>query len=723
MKNICNDARVLFRAVPVALLACGVLLAACEDPIDKSAIYTLTGQTVTDVLKDDPDFSDYYELTQKVTPTEVSQSSVAQLVSTRGHYACFAPTNEAMQTYLAELHSKGIITRPVTKAYDIDDERVRDSIMKVIVLNSIIDCGDKNKPYTTFDFQDAASLPLANMNNRLLRTDITAENGQTIYKISDSPVIKRDIEAINGYVQKMGRVVAPSNSNLSDLMQSTPNMTFFTSLLEKTALADTLKIVRDEEYEQGYINGTIPHTLGKPNYQGFSDDGITPDHRNIGFTIFAEPDEVYRQNGIGSIEQLIEYLQKNSYYTGFGYDERTEDEGGDYKNPNHIVHQFTAYHILPFAVPYDRLTVHCNEWMWNYNQPKVITVPVFEYYTTLNTNPRRMIKVTESKHTEKDGVHGLRLNRYTEMIATASEYDEDVNGNAIPGIFVERENRNGNAEDGKYINEAINGNIFPIGEILAYDEENMKNKVLNERIRFDVEALCIELMTNNLRGIQGYIPGPAFRGFPRGYFGDNLTWSEYTQMFITYGWGKSGWRLYQGNHYVALGNYDITIKLPPVPYDGTYELRYYNLAYYHRGLAQVYFGEKNNIQPIGIPLDFRMGGRVSTADGSLISPAGWEADVSGDQDYNDMIDKNMRNNGYMKGPNYWGSPGNPTDHARAVENGLRRILLRRRFERNKTYYLRLKSVLEGTGKDLLLDCLELVPSSVYNNPEKKEDIW
>lgn len=723
MKSICNNVRALFRTAPAAFLACGALFSACQDEIDKSAIYTFTGQTVTDILKEDPDLSDYYELTQMVMPTIVSKSPVSQLISTRGHYSCFAPTNEALQEYLTELNDKGIITTPVTKAYDIEDEQVRDSIMKVIVLNSVIDCGDKNDPYMTFDFQDAATLPLANMNDRLLRTDITSENGQTIYKVSNSPIIKRDIEATNGYVQKMGKVVAPSNSNLSDLMRSTPNMTFFNTLLEKTKLSDTLKTVRDEVYENNYLNNITPHTLGVPDYPGHKDDGITPEHRNIGFTIFAEPDDVYRANGISNIEDLIDYLRTHNYYTGFGYDERTEEEGGDYSNPNHIVHQFTAYHILPFAAPYDRLTIHINEWMWNRKQPSVVTVPVYEYCTTLNTNPRRMIKITESKYTAKDGVHGVRLNRYTDMIATASEYDEDINENMIPGIFVEHDNKSENAEDGKYNNESINGNIYPIGEILAYDEENMRNKVLNERIRFDVEALCPELMTNNLRGIRGSLPRVAsFRGFPRGYFGDNLSWSEYTQVYITYGWNMSGWHLYQGNHWIALGNYDVTVKLPPVPYDGTYEIRYFNLAYYHRGLSQVYFGEEGNVIALGIPLDFRMGGRVSSADSKVISPAGWEADTE-DEDYNDLIDKRMRSNGFMKAPNYWGACSNPTDHVRTNENGLRRILVRRHMERNKTYYLRLKSVLEGQGKDLLLDCLEIVPSNIYNNPEKKEDIW
>lgn len=699
----------------VVTLVCCMLFSGCQDDIDKSAMYTFTGQTIADILDDDPDFSDYYELTQRVMPTSVSQSPVSKLLSARGHYSCFAPTNEAMQTYLTKLYEENVITTPVTKAYDIEDEVVRDSIMKVIVLNSVIDCGSENEPYQTFDFKNATTLPLANMNDRLLRTDITSENGQTVYLVSRTcRVIKRDMEATNGYIQKMDQVVAPTNSNLSDMMLNTANMSVFNSFLAETGFNEKLTDYRDEVYEQGYLNNTIDRTLG--TLLDVEKEAICPEHRYIGFTIFAETNDVLSSLGnITDVESLITYLVDNGYYQG--YDTRLKEEGGDYTSPDHILYQFVAYHILPMSIPHDRLVNHVNEYGHKTGSSE-FGVPVYEYYATMSENPRRMIKLTESKQSE-----GIRINRYTEMLATANEYEEIVNENTIPGILI-------SADNGDIDNEAINGYVYPIDNILVYDEEVMKEKVLNERIRFDIASCLPELMTNKLRGVKDKLPSPngECRGFPTNYpyFGDNMTYSETSKVQYLHGWKRGGYLNYQANEFNIMGRYDVTMKLPPIPYDGTFELRYYMSVNPKRGLAQVYFGEEGKIKAMGVPLDLRMGGKtMSGTNGSVKSPAGWEADVEDDEDYNNLIDKRMRNNGYMKGPKYWREASSSDIYAsvRNEEWRIRQILFTAQMERNKTYYVRFKSVLESEKSEFFFDCLELVPSNIYNNPEKKEDIW
>lgn len=710
MKTLTNIMKTSMRTGCAIALICSALFTGCQDEIDKSAMYTFTGQTVADILQDDPEFSDYYELTQLVVPTIVSESPVSQLLSARGNYTCFAPTNEAMQTYLKSLMENAIIDVPVTKAYDIPDEHVRDSIMKVIVLNSIIDCGDETEAYETVDFQNAATLPLANMNDRLLRTDITSQNGQTIYLVSRTcPVIQRDIEATNGYVQKMGQVVAPTNSNLTDMFMNTPNMEIMNSFIRMTGFSQKLTDYRDETYETAYLNSTIDRTIGK--LLPAESELICPEHRYIGFTIFAETDDVFRAEGITDDASLIDYLVKHNYYTDSRYDRTLAENGGDYTKPNHIIYQFVAYHILPMAIPHDRLVIHRNELNYNVDLPLKLTLPVYEYYTTMSENPRRMIKLTESQASE-----GIRINRYTEMLADANQYEEIINDETIEGIKVETSN-------GDIDNSAVNGYIHPIKEILAYDEEIMKDKVFNERLRFDIASCTPELMTNNLRGIRGNIQGNV-RGFPTNYayFGDNLVYTETTKVSYLPGYKRGGYLNYQADEFNILGRYDVTLKLPPVPYDGTYEFRYFMSVNSKRGLAQVYFGEKDNIRAQGIPLDLRMGGKKSTV-ADIVSPAGWEADVKDDQDFNDLVDKKMRNNGYMKGPNYWGEASSPTKPIREMDLRIRQILFTKQLERDKTYYIRFKSVLEREDSEFFFDCLEMVPSNIYNNPEKKEDIW
>ena len=54
---------------------------------------------------------------------------------------------------------------------------------------------------------------------------------------------------------------------------------------------------------------------------------------------------------------------------------------------------------------------------------------------------------------------------------------------------------------------------------------------------------------------------------------------------------------------------------------------------------------------------------------------------------------------------------------------MRHILLRQHIDANKTYYLRLKSVLDSDRKELYMDHLEWCAKEVYDNPEQPEDIW
>lgn len=102
------------------------------------------------------------------------------------------------------------------------------------------------------------------------------------------------------------------------------------------------------------------------------------------------------------------------------------------------------------------------------------------------------------------------------------------------------------------------------------------------------------------------------------------------------------------------GFLDITFRLPPVPADGIYEIRFNVQSEGHnRGMVQFYWGEnKNNLPPMGIPLDIRTSGlERRTTSGTFPSNVGWERDTQ-DDDYNAEVDKKLRNNGFMKGARY-----------------------------------------------------------------------
>ena len=170
----------------------------------------------------------------------------------------------------------------------------------------------------------------------------------------------------------------------------------------------------------------------------------------------------------------------------------------------------------------------------------------------------------------------------------------------------------------------------------------------------------------------------------------------------------------QSDEFNINGDYDFVMKLPPVPYSGTYEIRYGVNANSNRGMAQVYIGTNpNNLPAIGIPLDLRIEG-----DNAFV---GWKSDAAlGSEDAISDFDKQLRLNGYMKGPKYF-CPGANLP-GRDCTSCLRRIIFTGQLEAEETYYIRFKNVLPTDNTEFFYDYLEIVPKSVYNG-DVAEDIW
>ena len=86
-------------------------LTSCKEEIDDSNRYTFTDETVLSYLEKDlnliegrpvsPEhqFSEYVSLLKTVPISDMSSSTVAQLLSARGHYTVFAPNNQAIYAY------------------------------------------------------------------------------------------------------------------------------------------------------------------------------------------------------------------------------------------------------------------------------------------------------------------------------------------------------------------------------------------------------------------------------------------------------------------------------------------------------------------------------------------------------------------------------------------------------------------------------------------------
>ncbi len=689
-------------------------MASCTEDIDTSSRYVFKEPTVMSYLDGQPKYSQYCDLLGKVKVSKMSETTLRQLLSARGNYTCFAPTNEAIDAYLVKLDSAGIIVEPSWQGFR--DSTKLDSIRKVIVHNSVIDGGDLMfYEVNSFPVTQGAEIPMPNMYDRKLVVHY-GDDPDSI-SVNDAPIDKknRDILAINGVIHQVNTVVAPSNSTLNHLMTVTLDQQregyYVASLLAKAVgLLDTLDQVRDEVYETLYQEGkisdiSVPDGNGSGTY-----DAWAPEHRYYGFTYFAETDSFWRAT-LGKDHTEITPADVQAYVQGLGvYPDAQANE--DYKHEDNLLNQFVTYHFLPMKLATDRLVNHYNERGYSLTQ-KNPTVAMTEYYTTMGK--RRLMKVFESK--ESNGVY---INRFPNLDnGRHGTYGELSCDPDKEGIFIGQPNLEGE-------NNVRNGIIYPINKLLVYDMETRRN-MSKSRVRWDVSAMFPELINNDCRMSEITDNRHKNVGIPMDveykYFDD--AWIEEGTYFFYWTGRGNGWHNYLGDEFNIQGMSELTLRLPPVPTRGTYELRFAVQSGGARGMVQFYWGEdRERLAAKGIPLDIRLGAvwRNTTA-GQFPSKLGWEQDTD-DDDYNAEVDKKLRNNGFMKGAQIYiaGSPGG-TLTARQDEISTRRIIIRETMDPDKTYYLRFKTVLDDPTRQFYMDYLEYCAKEVYDNPETPEDIW
>ncbi|MBO4730629.1 MAG: fasciclin domain-containing protein, partial [Bacteroidaceae bacterium] len=416
------------------------LLAGCQDKVDESEMYTFTGETLTSYFEKNPDeFSDFAYILKKVRLSPRSASTISDLLSARGHYTCFAPTNDAVRHYLDSVYQ--------TKDYDIT--LIPDSMAEYIARNSIIDNGNDDA-YKSTDFQIGA-LETTNMDDRYITISYdTLVGGSTAtYVNNKSRIIHFDQEMTNGVLHKVNHVLELSTATLPALLAQTENTRIFSYLLQVTSWADSMQLYRDDDYEYNH-----PEV-------GYDQNGTevkNPAHRYYGYTAFVETDEIFHEkwgidmpvvvNGIMTNSETI--LEQIAAQCAKVY----SNGSSNYKDQDNAVNQFVSYHLLPERIAWDKLVIHYAEMGYAYRNPTQLTIDCFEYYETMGKQ-RRLVKLTEGKQT-----NGKRINRYVTKrnLKDYTYTDADV---AIPGILINEGNEGSNFN-------ALNGFYYTIDDILLY---------------------------------------------------------------------------------------------------------------------------------------------------------------------------------------------------------------------------------------------------------------
>lgn len=697
-KNILKLTRVF--SIIACVMMSGVLLgfSGCSEDIDESNFAIKEKQTAMDFLSANPEFSGIKAIFERVRfGNRDNASTLASVLTARGNYTLFVPDNTALETYMQNVAG-------TTEVSELSDE-----IAQLIANSCIID-NENLSAYEVADFPESGTFNKQNLNNRSLSCTHTEDDEYVIN--NNSTVTRFDIEVSNGMIHVVNAVIAPSSDRLPELIALAGNMKVMSYLLTATEWANSLLEENDAVYEaedhgETFIQSGVPGTFKIPMY------------RKIGYTALVETDDVFRDEwGINLVKDEASGEVTNWDDVMRVIKEKCQSVYGtaaadDLTNPDNAVNRFVAYHLLYGKISYNNLVHHYNEFNYKYGnnkEPQRNNCPtnVWDYYTTMG-NHRGLVKITQVGDAgfEQDKDHKVYVNRISEYDNTrGGDYHET--GVKDRGILL-------SAENGEYDNNALNGFFYPIDKILLYTD-HVRDMLAGERMRIDMVTMLPELLTNNNRGND-------YTKFPIGYIENIMNVSSGTNiLYLMDAWspGGGGWNDYQGDEMMFTGLYDFVLRLPPVPKSGTYELRMGVAMNPLRGMSQIYFGDHpDKLTPAGLPYDMR---QTVGGTGSSIP---WVADVE-DDEVNAENDKNLRNQGYLKGPQYFTVTNGKADTPVRARSGsaaaIRRIVGVFNMEADKTYYLRFKTALKKLDSQFFLDYFEFVPTQVYNGPTP-EDIW
>ena len=662
----------------------------CKEDIDESNLYTFTGETIEDYLENRADqYSSFNYILKRI--------GYDKILAGYGTYTCFAPNNEAVQRYVDSLYN------------DMSNKDLPRNGMVGPGLEGLTDslCED----IALFHLLGTEVMSVYMGNGMTVKTMLGREITTSFDTIAKCVAINRDAMILkegidkdleNGVLHEISHVITRSNQLIAGEMEAHSDIyTVFSNALKATGLADTLT-------ETSHPFGTVEKSYGF----------YVPEKCEMGYTIFAETDDVLKEKGIVDVETMAAYADSvysncQEWYDYVRNNNRQISRGTDYKNPWNVLSMFVRYHILSYKIPYDKLTNDHNQ---------INKVTLVEYYETML--PYTLVKIT--KNSGK-----LMMNRWEANSSLTNQVAElgtkDMHTVLFPGIELVGQ---------KAQIAPSNGYIHPIKDMLTYNKD-VPRGALNERLRFDDTVLFGEMMSNSFRRITD-AEVKAMNGGKEGSYGaaqlsgnyicmapgflQNLKIYNNSTLVLYLPGQSSGWSNYQGDELMGEGNYDFAMRLPPVP-DGTYELRMGYTAEAKRGMVQIYMGSSSDLssmKALDIPLDMR----IIPANNPNLTPdvyTGW-CDWTKLDDKGVESDANMRNLGYMRGPLYYTVGVGSGNYARNNPKDLRRIIFKGKLEQGE-HWLRFKTVIDDSSAQFHLDYIEFCPENVYNSTTYVEDMY
>ena len=604
--------------------------------------YTATEMTAAGFLQNDPArFSEFTRILQR--------ANFLSTLATYGEYTLYAPTNEAVNNYLSANNYGSVEDIP---------QNVCDTIARTHIV--------KGGVYFTADVSDG-TLPLLNMDDRNITitcdSDVNNNNAIIYYVNKSAKMIERDDSVTNGVVHTIDHLLVSTSMLLPDLIKQDTTSTIFASALALTGVELNMRKVEDYSYTIG--RDSVEEGLPEVFFGGEGEKWTKVkfvERRYFKYTAFVETDETFEKAGILNINDLIAKA-KAWYDNVFPEDAGKYDD--DYTHPKNPLNRFVSYHILPFLVNYDQL---------------VVSGQIKDYYCDLSKADAEDYYETMAQGCilrasgPKDGKVYLNRKRMDVLIT--------------PGVRVLSP-----TESGLNLQDCANGVYHYISAPLYFNPE-----ALNNRMRIDATTLFPDFL--NMSKCRVQFNEKTMTMFKNNY----LTNVKATSQSLIGVRGNEIWtNSWEGNMVAICGEFDVEIKLPPVPKTGMYELRLGYSVNPSRGIIQVYL----NGVACGVPVNLQQG------------PEGWKEDTE-DEEENRATDKSMHNRGFMKAPDSQGGDiSNGGTPFRAAGYIMRRVLYTGEIRQDQENWLRFRQLLKG-NYSLSLDYIELCPKNIYASPEGED---
>jgi len=685
------------RMVLTGAAAAMLVPTACNPEPDESDLYTFTGETIESFIAKDSSLTAFNYILSRV--------GYDKMLAAYGSYTCFAPVNDGVTAYCDSLYNDPEAVLPHNGMTANSIEGLSDSL-----------CLNIAKYHLSATYQNIVSMTEGGDITTLLGYEIpnsSTDKGEVLLG-NKAIIIDSDNETINGIVHVVDNVIPRYTLFINDMLERDGGYNIFAEAMKATGLADSLLEYTKGEFEYKQLtrenfSGSISPANG-PGTSGKVDC-------KVGYTVFAESDEVMRANGINSFDDLVAYANQQYGTAPDWYDYMSENgltvsTGTDYTNRFNALNMFVAYHILKASMSVNQLVFESGSSnFWNYAPD----ADPYDYYETML--PYTMMKIWEpvSVGTGKS----LFINRYRrnntltdEILSQGSDAMHEV---VRAGVTI---NRGGSLQ-------AYNGYVHSINGMLVYDRVVPKG-VLNERMRVNCTSLFPELINNRFRywsTADGNIDAShdtSRQGIPSHYFDNMVLYDENICLaYCLHG----AWRSFQADQMQFWGQYDLAFRLPAVP-SGVYEIRVVYAPMSYGSFMQYYIGTSSSIstmQALGLPFD----ATVSVEDPRIGLTDAWN-----EEDKGVSTDVAMHNRGYMRGPHSYtghGENGYKQSGSARFEYGtgsytIRYVLGRVQLNQGTENWLRIKTLNPDQKTNPVgLDFVELVPASVLDNQQYIED--